>query len=319
MAEFGFEGFYAYKPDRAAAIAFAVLFGILIQFSLIETTKATLKNRKLVSAWKSIKLPDDASGLRFFSSASLRWTYSPFILGIVLEFVGYVVRAVSINKPTKSTFIVQSVFLLIAPSLYSASIFMLFSKMAHLLFMERYMVFPAKYNTLFFLVGDMTGRVLQAAGGGLLSSLDNLNTARILIIVGLFIQIFCYSVLMLNQIFFHYKMKTDSNGIVQSNKVWFRFNYILLGGNILIIARSIVRAIEFIMGLQSYIIQHEWCLYVFDTVPMFLLPLIFLVCFRASNVFKLQEESVEAQLSWNFPTQETDKSNSDVEEAVSEV
>ncbi|CAI4045864.1 hypothetical protein SKDZ_12G0990 [Saccharomyces kudriavzevii ZP591] len=297
MVELKYKGFYTYNPDRAAAIAFAVLFGILTLSASVQIIKVPYTSKKRISTWKSADLSEEYSTLRYYSAAKLRWTHCPFILGIVLEFVGYVLRAVTINRPAISTFIAQSVLVLIAPSLYSASIFMLFSKMAHLAFMERYMVVPAKYSTLSFLVGDMIGRILQAAGGGLLSSVSSRNTGRILIIVGLFIQIFFYGVLMFNQIFFHYKMKTTPSKILRNTNGWFQFNYILLSGNILIIARSIIRAIEFIMGLQSYISQHEWCLYVFDAVPMFLLPLVFLVCFRAASVFKLQEKSVGAQLS----------------------
>lgn len=48
------------------------------------------------------------------------------------------------------------------------------------------MLIPAKFSTVSFVVADMIGRVLQAVGGGLLSSWNSRNTGRILIIVGLF-------------------------------------------------------------------------------------------------------------------------------------
>ncbi|CAI4034982.1 hypothetical protein SMKI_12G1190 [Saccharomyces mikatae IFO 1815] len=296
MVDQRYKGFYAYNPDQAAAIAFAVLFGILTLSSCVQIVKVACVSKKRIYAWKSAELLEENSALRYFSATKLRWTYFPFILGIVLEFLGYVLRVVTINRPVISTFIAQSVFVLIAPSLYSASIFMLFSRMVYLMFMERYMVISIKYSTLTFLVGDMIGRILQATGGGLSSSSGSRNTGRILVIVGLFIQIFFYGVLMFSQIFFHYKMKTAPSKILRNTNGWYQFNYILLSGNILIIARSVVRVIEFIMGLQSYISQHEWCLYVFDTAPMFLLPSVFLICFHSRSVFKMQEKSVGAQL-----------------------
>ncbi|QHS74790.1 uncharacterized protein SPAR_L01010 [Saccharomyces paradoxus] len=292
-----YEGFYAYKPHKGAAIAFVVLFGILIPYALVQITMAIHRSRRCMYLCKCNELSEENSTVTYFSARNLMWTYFPFVLGIILQFVGYVLKIVFINRPEISTFIAQSVLLLIAPSLYALTIFMLFSKMARLLLMERHMIIPAKYSTVSFLVSDMIGRVLQAVGGGLLSSWNSRNTGRVLIIVGLFIQIFCYGVLMLNQLFLDYKMKRATSKILRDSDAWFQFNYILLSGIVLVNARTIVRVVQFLMGLKSYISQHEWCLYVFDTVPMFLLPLIFLVCFHARNLFKLQEKSVDIQLA----------------------
>lgn len=252
-----YEGFYAYKPHKGAAIAFVVLFGILVLSTLVQITMATHMSRRCIRSWKCNELSKENFTVTYFSARNLMWTHFPFVLGIILQFVGYVLKIVFINSPEISTFIAQSVLLLIAPSLYALTIFMLFGKMARLLFMERHTIIPVKYNTVSFLVGDTIGRILQAAGGGLLSSRNSRNTGRVLIIVGLFIQIFCYGILMLSQLFLHYKMKTAPSKILRDSDAWFQFNYILLSGIILINVRTIIRVVQFLMGLQSYISQHE--------------------------------------------------------------
>lgn len=292
-----YEGFYAYNPHKGAAIALVVLFGILILSALVQIIMATHTSKRRIHRWENNELSEENSTIIYFPARGLMWTHFPFVLGICLEFVGYVLKIVFINSPSISTFIAQSVLLLIAPSLYALSIFMLFSKMARLILMEAYMLIPAKFSTVSFVVADMIGRVLQAVGGGLLSSWNSRNTGRILIIVGLFIQIFCYTFLTFSQLFLHYKMKATPSKIVRDSNEWFQYNFILLAGILLVNDRTIVRVVQFLMGLQSYIGQHEWYLYVFDTVLMFLLPLIFLATFRARNLFKLQDKSVNIQLN----------------------
>lgn len=68
----------------------------------------------------------------------------------------------------------------------------------------------------------------------------------------------------------------------------------------LILIRSILRAVEFIQGYDGEIASHEWYLYIFDGLPMFLLVLIFIVAFPLINIFRIHEESIQAQQSARF-------------------
>ena len=45
----------------------------------------------------------------------------------------------------------------------------------------------------------------------------------------------------------------------------------------LILARCIFRLVEYSMGNASYLIAHEWTLYVFDAVPMFMVLVLLLI------------------------------------------
>jgi hypothetical protein len=43
----------------------------------------------------------------------------------------------------------------------------------------------------------------------------------------------------------------------------------------LIMVRSIFRVIEYILGQSGYPLKHEWTLYIFDSVPMLFVTIIF--------------------------------------------
>ena len=45
--------------------------------------------------------------------------------------------------------------------------------------------------------------------------------------------------------------------------------------NALIFTRSIFRVVEYIQGQNGYSLGHEWTLYVFDAVPMFVVAVAF--------------------------------------------
>jgi hypothetical protein len=62
-----------------------------------------------------------------------------------------------------------------------------------------------------------------------------------------------------------------------SNTSWRKMLYILYSVSALILLRCIFRLIEYGMGNASYLISHEWTLYVFDAVPMFLVLVLLLV------------------------------------------
>ncbi|CAI4233480.1 AMM_1a_G0000080.mRNA.1.CDS.1 [Saccharomyces cerevisiae] len=69
------------------------------------------------------------------------------------------------------------------------------------------------------------------------------------------------------------------------SKKWFFVNTTLLLASVLIMVRSIVRIVEFIQGFDGYIITHEYFIYVFDAVPMFLVVLAFSVGSFFGNIF----------------------------------
>lgn len=58
---------------------------------------------------------------------------------------------------------------------------------------------------------------------------------------------------------------------------WHKHMGAMHSSSVLILIRSIIRAIEYIQGTEGVILSNEWFLYVFDALLMFLVLAIFIV------------------------------------------
>lgn len=93
------------------------------------------------------------------------------MVGTGVEVATYVLQTISIKNKTKPLpFALHSILLLIAPTLFAASIYMLFGRMATLLFAEQIMIMLARFNTAIFVKGDIASLLLQAAGSGMMAN-----------------------------------------------------------------------------------------------------------------------------------------------------
>ena len=73
---------------------------------------------------------------------------------------------------------------------------------------------------------------------------------------------------------------------------WKKMLYILYIVSALILFRCTFRLIEYSMGNAGYLISHEWTLYTFDAVPMFLV-LVLLLVFQPSKYVDQGREKVD--------------------------
>lgn len=69
---------------------------------------------------------------------------------------------------TKNPYIIQSVLLLLGPTLYAASIYMILGRLVVLLEADNYSIIKPKWLTKFFVLGDVLSFFAQG-GGELLS------------------------------------------------------------------------------------------------------------------------------------------------------
>jgi hypothetical protein len=77
------------------------------------------------------------------------------------------VRAISIEQAPnyeRWAFIVQTLFILISPAFYAASIYMVLGRIILLLDAEKYALIRRKWLTAFFVIGDVLSLVVQAGG-----------------------------------------------------------------------------------------------------------------------------------------------------------
>ena len=90
--------YYQYEPSLPAAALFSALFGLATLLHIFQMIRART------------------------------WFMIPFVIGALFEAGGYAARAVSANQNpgpyTQNPYIVQTLLLLVAPTLFAASIYM---------------------------------------------------------------------------------------------------------------------------------------------------------------------------------------------------
>lgn len=103
-----------------------------------------------------------------------------------------------------------------------------------------------------------------------------------IVIAGLALQVATFVVYLIASIDFHMRMNkkeaaSSSESTTTGDTQWKKLIYILYSVSALILFRCVFRLIEYSMGNASYLIAHEWTLYCFDAVPMFLVLVLLLV------------------------------------------
>lgn len=106
------------------------------------------------------------------------------------------------------------------------------------------------------------------------TSTTNASTGKNIILAGLYLQLGFFSLFLLTGMTFHWRLAhSPTTPSLQNN--WTKYMYALYGAGALILARSVYRVFEFEGGQDGTIQTNEWYLYVFDTVPMFVVMGIF--------------------------------------------
>lgn len=287
---------YHYTPTRLGAGIAAALFctGLLcLTLEVYYFGQKTVRRNKFVQEnpfepEKQNSVVEDAvPGNRRENTIK----YIPLLVGCQLEAMGYVARAVS-SSDVEATmpYAIQSVLLLVAPSLSAATIYMLFGKMLVLLRCTNLSIIPSRYNTKFFVAGDILSFFVQSGGGALMSKGKSITTGTNVVIAGLFIQIVFFGFFLLTELKFAFKVNSVVFSSGRTTNTWKTLNYTLLFTSLLILIRSVVRVVEFIQGFDGYIAKHEIYIYVFDAVPMFLVLLAFIVTMPFGSIFKLEAQ-----------------------------
>lgn len=230
--------YYAYDPSIVAAIIFMVLFGI-------------------------------TTGLHVFQAARKRTFYFiAMIIGGFFEVAGYLGRALAhSNQHSMGIFILQILTLLIAPTLFAASIYMILGRLIIFTQGEAMSPIRARWLTKIFVCGDIVSFLVQALGGSMLAKESTLARGKSIILVGLFIQIIFFGFFLVCGGIFHYRIvRSPTPSSVQNN--WLKYMYTLYGAGFLILIRSLFRVLEFVQGPKGTIQTHEAYLYVFDGVLM---------------------------------------------------
>lgn len=240
---------YRYYPSIPAASVFIALFAITTAAHLFQIVKKRT------------------------------WYFIPLLVGGLLETAGYASRVASAtNIWALIPYIIQAIFLLVAPALFAASIYIILGRIILLVDGERYSLIRQKRLTLTFVLGDVLSFMTQAAGGGIQAgkTLQSLHTGQNVLLAGLLLQIVFFGLFVIVAGIFHHRLiKHQGHNPAVMSLPWKKHIYTLYGASALIMVRSIVRVVEYLLGNDGYLLRHEPFLYVFDATLMFLVMVLF--------------------------------------------
>ncbi|KAF5000631.1 hypothetical protein FDECE_11168 [Fusarium decemcellulare] len=274
MAEFKL---YHYDPSFIAAVVFASLF-----------TLSTLCHFYQIARFKA-----------FF--------FIPFLVGCIFEAVGYAGRAISAKQTPDwdlMPYILQSILLLLGPTMMAASIYMSLGRLIAFLDAGFYSLIPVSIFAKTFLIGDILSFLAQSAGGGMLAQAETKGDQKMgqtMIIIGLVIQIYFFSFFMTVIYVFHRRMiKNPTKKSLSITTPWKRFITVLYAASGLIMVRSLFRMVEYIEGVDGELQSKEIYIYVFDAALMCVTTILFNV-FHPGRVILVPKDYLETSNLDNDP------------------
>ncbi|KAF5557611.1 protein RTM1 [Fusarium napiforme] len=233
--------YYRYEPSLPISIIFIVIFAL-------------------------------SSALHLFQIIKTRaWFFLPFLVGSIFEAVGFIGRAIGAKQAPDYTFgpyVLQNLLLLLGPTCYAASIYMILGRYIRQLNGELFSLIRPSWLTKIFLLGDAISIALQGIGGGKLVNADtpdDRTTGENIIIAGLTVQILFFGLFIAVTGLFHFRFARNSTSRPLS---WRRLLVVIYVASVLILIRSLFRMIEYIEGHDGELQSKEVYVLVLDAIPM---------------------------------------------------
>ncbi|KAH8202509.1 hypothetical protein TruAng_003317 [Truncatella angustata] len=175
------------------------------------------------------------------------WFCIPLVIGGFFEFAGYCARASAHNKTGKiMPYAVQNFYILLGPTLFAASIYMCLGRIIRGVQADHHSLIQPRKLTRTFVTGDVLSLVVQGGAAGLMVTGKNASLGE--------------GIKRIN------RNPTPESGM--AGAPWKKSMRMLFIVSSLIMIRSLFRVVEFAMGNSGYPLKHEWTLYVFDSVLM---------------------------------------------------
>ncbi|KAF2675723.1 RTA1 like protein [Lentithecium fluviatile CBS 122367] len=242
-------GYYLWKyiPSLAAAIIFILVF--LVMTALISQ--------------------------RMFRTKT--WFCVPFAIGGLFEFAGYCARVSAHSKTGKIIpYAVQNVFILLGPALFAVSIYMCLSRIIRGIRADHHSLIQPRKLTRTFVTGDVLSFVVQGGAAGLMVTGKNAKIGEGIVVAGLLVQTIMFGLFAVTAVVFNRRIRHSPTTESSSSSVpWQKSMRMLYIVSALIMARSLFRVVEYAMGNDGYPLMNEWTLYIFDSVPMFAVMVVY--------------------------------------------
>lgn len=167
-------------------------------------------------------------------------------------------------------FILQNFFILLAPALFAASIYMVLGRIIRSVRGEQHSLIRVQWLTRAFVLGDVMSFMIQGGAAGLMVTGNNVSLGNNIVIAGLAIQVISFGLFICVSIVFHNRINKfpTRESVLEEDMPWRQNLYGLYVMSVLVLIRSVFRVVEYSMGYDGYALAHEWTLYVFDSVPM---------------------------------------------------
>ncbi|KAH8598859.1 RTA1 like protein-domain-containing protein [Bisporella sp. PMI_857] len=250
-------GIYHYKPNSGVCIAAAILFG-------------------------------GSAAYHFFQMVQKKtWFYIPLVVGSFMMTIGYISRYFSAKSPSSlMLYIAQSMFIILPPSLYAATTYMIYGRIALFVNAPSASIIQPTRVTKIFVIGDVIAFLMQASGGGMMVQASMASLGQKIILLGLFVQLAFFGFFLSVSLIFWKRMRSSPARFsvpVYGKYTWMTLLHVLFAASAIIILRCVFRVIEFSQGNDGYLVTHEVFVYIFDALPMFIVQAMFHV--HAGDVF----------------------------------
>jgi hypothetical protein len=221
------------------------------------------------------------------------WFCIPFFIGGVCEVLGYFFRAIAWNATNSlAIYIMQSLFLLLPPVFFAATLYMVYSRLVRAIGGEKCSLVSIRWTTRLFVIGDFITFNIQGNGGGLLANEKLAHVGNIIVIAGLIAQILLFLAFVICCVVFHRRFRAYLRHTSIPVEVrWEAYLNMLYFTSASILVRNIFRVVEFIMGKQGYLQQYEWPTFVFDSVLMLLVMVAFYIWYPDNLVLAKTDRS----------------------------
>jgi hypothetical protein len=201
--------------------------------------------------------------------------------------LGYIARYFSTKSPASlGPYIIQSLFIILPPSLYAATIYIIYGRVALFVNALRASLVQPTRVTKIFVVGDVIAFFMQAGGGGMMAQANMADLGQKVMLIGLFVQLAFFGFFLIISLIFWKRTRSSSarHTLRYGKHSWYNLLMLLLAAATFIILRCVFRIIEFGQGHTGYLATHEVFLYMFDAVPMLGVQIMFHVI-HAGDVF----------------------------------
>lgn len=171
------------------------------------------------------------------------------------------------------------------------------------------MLYPFSHKALVGNICSTSGiSADRLIGGAMLASADNKSQrdrGQMIIIIGLFIQLFAFGAFIIVTALFHRRIHLRPTARSETISVpWLRYLYVLYVASALIMVRSIFRVIEYIQGKDGELQSNEIYFYLLDTLLMFFVSVIFNI-FHPKTIIASGQKQMTQLMDMRPESQET--------------